>query len=292
MSSLIVEAKAKINLALDVIERRSDGYHNILTVMQSISLSDRLRLKKTKSGFSFRVLHARLPCDRRNLAYRAAEAYFAFANTAPDVEIVLEKRIPLSAGLGGGSADAAAVLVGLNRLYSGKMEGSDLMKLAQELGSDVPFSLKGGTMLASGRGEKLQELSPLPKMPIVLLKPPYFVSTQRAYQKLQIDQISKRPNISKLLQEASQNNWAGIVKEMINVFEEVTFATYPELASFKEKLCEAGALHVFMTGSGPTLVALTETESQSDRVFAEAFKLPGQAYQSVLSHSGQEIATV
>ncbi len=252
MDTIVVKAQGKINLSLDVLGRRDDGYHNIRSVMQSIALYDRLKIRKTNSDIKL-ITNFNFTSTTNNLAYRAAQLFFSATNIKAGVSIELEKGIPISAGLGGGSADAAAVLWCLNQLYKTNLSIEELQNLAYILGADIPFCLQGGTLLAEGIGEKLSLLPPMPDCVIVLVKPSYSISTQNAYQQIQPSMFGDyytTPLIGALEENLKIADCLG------NILEEVGIKQVPEIQLWKERLLKRGALGCLMSGSGPTVFGI------------------------------------
>jgi 4-diphosphocytidyl-2-C-methyl-D-erythritol kinase len=259
-------AWAKLNLGLEVGARRPDGYHEIRSIMQTVSLADQVKLEWTTGGISLEVEGADLPADSGNIAMRAAKLMRDRAGGGLGVSIRLIKRIPLAAGLAGGSADAAAVLFGLNRLWDLGLSGPDLIALAADLGSDVPFCLLGGTAYAKGRGEIVAPLPPLPPCFIVLVCPPLVVSTAWAYSMLDRDGLEQhRPvdGIDGLEAALETGNLSQIAAGMANTFEPVVMAHFPLIGEIKEMLLTAGALAAMMSGSGPTVYGLFSTSKEA-----------------------------
>lgn len=256
-----LKANAKVNLALDILYKRADGYHEVAMVMQSIDLHDTVTIS---SAEEITVI-----CDcaelngENNLAYRAAILLRDTFNITRGAKIELIKRIPIAAGLAGGSADAAAVLHGLNRLWGLNLSLSELAKLGAALGSDIPFCLYGGTMLATGRGEILKPLPALPSCPLVLVKPPVAVSTAWAYQNYRPSAVERRPNIDTMLACLRHADFAGVCGAVGNVLESVTISAYPEIGIIKQRLKQLGAPAVLMSGSGPTVFALCHDDRQA-----------------------------
>ena len=250
-------AYAKINLALEVLGKRADGFHEVSMVMQSVSLHDTLTLSLASTEISLVCDQPSLPSGRSNLAYRAAELLRQECGVTLGVHICLTKRIPMAAGLAGGSSDAAAVLRGLNSLWGLALSPCDLEVLAARLGSDVPFCLWGGTALATGRGEILEPLTSFAGHGVVLANPPLQVSTAWVYGNFQ-KQIQPRSTDIKTLRRAiEQKDFSAVTGQLFNDLESVTVPAHPEIAVLKEKLTEAGAAGVLMSGSGPTVFALT-----------------------------------
>lgn len=264
-------AWAKVNLGLDVRERRSDGYHNVCMVMQTVSLADTVGLEPQAAGIVLEVRGASLPSGEENLAYRAAQLVGTRYKVPGGFRMILEKRIPVAAGLAGGSADAAAVLYGLNRVWELGLSERELEELALELGSDVPFSLRGGTALAEGRGEVLTSLPPLPDCWLVLARPDFGVSTAWAYKELDADPPETRPDIAGLVAAVRAGDLVGIASRLGNSFETVVTARYPVVGELKAALLKAGALGASLSGSGPTVFGLFAARAQAE---AAAKNLP------------------
>ena len=228
--------------------------------MQSVALADEVELEKTAQGVSLTVEGAALAADESNLAWRAAALFLRRFPSAGGIAIRLRKKIPLAAGLAGGSADAAAVLLGMNELFGKGLGEAALAELAAEIGSDVPFCLAGGTQLATGRGEVLRRLADLPPFPVVLAKPPVDVSTAWAYGRYDAQKAVRRPETQKMLAAIGAGDRLRICRELCNVLESVTIEEHEEIRRLKERMLEAGALAAMMSGSGPTVFALMESE--------------------------------
>ena len=256
-SSLSLKAYAKINLGLEVLGKRPDGYHEVAMIMQSVSLHDIVKLSCREEAISLSCDRTNLPCDHSNLAFRAADLLRREVGVACGVHIELTKRIPLAAGLAGGSTDAAAVLKGLNRLWRLDLPASELERLAARLGSDVPFCLWGGTSLATGRGEILTPLPDFTGHGVVLVNPPLQVSTAWVYGNYHDAAGNRRRDIASLRHSIKQQDFSAVAGAVFNDLETVTIPAYPQVAAIKEQLLQAGAAGVLMSGSGPTVFALT-----------------------------------
>ncbi|HHV57119.1 MAG TPA: 4-(cytidine 5'-diphospho)-2-C-methyl-D-erythritol kinase [Firmicutes bacterium] len=256
-------AWAKVNLGLAVREKRPDGYHNVRMVMQTVSLADRIGLEPQAEGISLQVTGAALPAGPENLAWRAAHRLMAEYKIPGGVSIELEKHIPVAAGLAGGSADAAAVLYGLNRLFSLGLSEAELGRLALELGSDVPFALLGGTALAEGRGEVLTPLPPLAPCYLVLACPELAVATAWAYRA-----FDERPeagtDIAQLAAAVRCGDLQAVAARLGNDFESVVAARYPVITELKETFLALGALGASLSGSGPTVFGLFVDRIQAE----------------------------
>jgi len=266
MNSIAIKAYAKINLGLDVIRKRPDGYHDIKTIMQTVNLYDTVSIKKTKfhsvtvsSNLSY------LPTDHRHLAYKAVQIFREIYPLRDGLSIFLNKRIPVSAGLAGGSADAAATLIGLNKLYKTELSLDELISLGAKLGADVPFCLTLGTALAEGIGEKLEILPPMPDCHILLVKPDINVSTKHVYENLHLDEETVHPDIDGILKAIKGNDLYGITALLKNIMESVTVREYPILEDIKVKMKENGALASVMSGSGPTVYGIFDDLSKAEK---------------------------
>lgn len=263
---ITINANAKINLTLDILGKRDDGYHEVSMIMQSINLFDTLTFTKLEANEGI-VLHGDVKGVEKpedNLIYKAAKLFLDTYKINSGVEINLIKRIPVAAGLAGGSADAAAVFRGLNALFEMNIGINQLCKMAQTLGSDIPFCLMGGTMLATGRGEILQEISSMPKTDLVLVKPRVDVSTAWVYKNYhKVADSVIHPN-NKLMRKALlKKDVEQICNNLGNVLEAVTIPEYPEIATIKQTLCEYGAIKAMMSGSGPTVFALVDSQESA-----------------------------
>ena len=279
-----VQARAKINLTLDVTGRRADGYHTVRMVMQSVALHDTIRVAVTQGerkprGILLTCNLPYLPVDERNLAYRAAELFYEETDALPGTcEIHIEKRIPMAAGLAGGSSDAAAVLRALAALHNVCLTDDELCAMGLKLGADVPYCLRGGTMLAEGIGEDLTALSPMPHCWVVLCKPPFAVSTKDAYREMDEVSIRRRPDTKGMIRALEKGDYHGVASRLSNVMELVTAAKRRQIGEIKSFLTENGADGTLMSGSGPTVYGLFSDEGRArtaakmlSRRFADTF---------------------
>ena len=260
-----VEANAKINLTLDILGVRPDGYHEVERVMQSVGLCDTIHLARRPEGIALRMDGADLPADGTNLAWKAAHLFLDANRIESGVSVVVEKRILIAAGLAGGSTDAAGVLVGMNRLFGTGLSADELCALGEKLGSDVPFCVKGGTMLATGRGEILRRLPDLPQLFVVLAKPPVGVSTAWAYKTFDETGATRRPDTHAMIAALSEGNVAKIADGLLNVLEEATMKAHAVIGDYKRVLAENGAAASLMSGSGPTVFGLAQTRAEAGR---------------------------
>ena len=252
MKEISVKALAKINLGLDVVRRREDGYHEVKMVMQTIHLFDRLEMKKTAGGITMTTNLSFLPTNENNLVYKAAKLLMDEFQIKDGIDVKLHKHIPVAAGMAGGSTDAAAVLYGMNRMFELGLSKEDLMQRGVKIGADVPYCIMRGTALAEGIGEKLTALSPMVKCPVLIAKPQISVSTKFVYENLKLDENTVHPDIDRLVEDIRQKDLAAITADMGNVLETVTIPNYPVIAEIKEHMMMHGAAGAMMSGSGPT----------------------------------------
>lgn len=252
-----LKAFAKINLGLDVVRKREDGYHEVRMIMQTVDIFDRLEMEVTdgdkitiSSNLSF------LPNDGNNLCHKAAKLLFDEFGIKKGLNINLEKKIPVAAGMAGGSSDAAAVLVGVNKLFGLKLSMQELMDRGVKIGADVPYCVMRGTALSEGIGEILTPLSPMPHCYIVVAKPKINVSTRFVYENLRLDIIEKHPDIDGMTEAIKNGNLAGVAERLSNVLETVTVREYPVIEEIKTFLKDMGAMNALMSGSGPTVFGI------------------------------------
>ena len=270
MKAVTEKAYAKINLGLDIIGKRQDGYHEVSMIMQSVGLCDEITITEGSGAGTIQLttnLHG-LSCGPDNLAYKAAALLAGHAGITPNVHIGLNKKIFMAAGLAGGSSDAAAVLRGLNRYWELNLESFELEQLAAQLGSDIPFCIEGGSMLATGRGEVLTKLQDMPATYVVLAKPLGLeVSTAWVYKNYNKERVVNAPCIWQL-QERLRMGGRALVPYMGNVLETVTIPAHPVIASIKAAMLGAGAYYAMMSGSGPTVFAFAENEASAKKIEA------------------------
>ena len=266
MEKMELRALGKINLGLDVLGRRENGYHDVRMVMQTVYLYDLITLKKKEEpGIELTTNLSFLPVNENNLAYRAAKLLMDEFGLPGGLLIRLEKHIPVAAGMAGGSSNAAAVLYGMNRLFSLGLTEKELMERGVTLGADVPYCILRGTVLAEGIGEILTPLPPMPRCQILLAKPPVNVSTRMVYEKLDACQIVNHPDIDGLIRGLQDQDLGKVASSMGNVLEEVTIGEYPVIDEIKRIMRESGALNAMMSGSGPTVFGI-----YADRATARA----------------------
>ena len=257
MYQLQLRAMGKINLSLDVVRRREDGYHDVRMIMQTVRMFDRIKMNRIPEP-EIRLsanLHF-LPTGESNLAYRAAKLMMERHSIESGVSIDLQKYLPVSAGMAGGSTDAAAVLYGMNWMFHLGESQESLMDVAKGLGADVPYCLMRGTALAEGIGEKLTRLPPCPDCYVLLVKPPVSVSTKFVYENLHLDENTRHPDIDGMQEAIRRGDLKGVAALAGNVLESVTIPAYPIIGEIKQMLLEMGALTSLMSGSGPTVFGL------------------------------------
>jgi 4-diphosphocytidyl-2-C-methyl-D-erythritol kinase len=262
------KAPAKINLLLDVLHKREDGYHEVEMIMTMVDLSDRLEMQELpRDTIIISSQAGYIPLDEKNLAFQAARLIKDRYDVKKGVYIHLDKKIPVAAGLAGGSSDAAATLRGLNRLWELNIPTAEMQRLGAELGSDVPFCVTGGTAVARGRGEKLESIEAPPQCWVVLAKPPINVSTSEIYGKLKANQIASHPSASDVLEAIRLKRFDLLCERLGNVLEDVTLDLYPEVRHLKECMTRLGADGVLMSGSGPTVFGLVSKEAKLPRIY-------------------------
>lgn len=278
---LTLSANAKINLTLDILGTREDGYHEVAMIMQEISLHDTLSMGKINQGISLTIAiegqQGTLPADESNLCWKAAALVQKEYNLQEGVEIHLIKRIPMAAGLAGGSADAAAVLKGMNHLFWLGMTEARLCELGARLGSDIPFCIMGGTMLATGRGEVLTRLPSFPRLSVVLAKPPVGVSTAWAYKTYDAGYDGPHPDNEAMLEAIHGGDAHKAASLLCNVLEGVTETEHPVIADYKRLMMEHGAMASMMSGSGPTVFGLVREKQQAWHLADTLKKYDGEA---------------
>lgn len=273
MDRINVKALAKINLGLDVVRKREDGYHEVRMIMQTIHLYDQLLIEKTKEqGIKITANLDFLPTDESNLIYKAAKLLQDTYEMKEGVSVKLQKYIPIAAGMAGGSTDAAAVLYGMNELFHLGIKRQKLMELGVKIGADVPYCLMRGTALAEGIGEKLKSLPPVPKCPVLIAKPGISVSTKYVYENLKLDEQTKHPNIYAQMDAIRRHDLQGIAAHMGNLLETVTIPKYPVIDEIKRCMMENGALVSMMSGSGPTVFGLFEEERTAQEAYSQMRK--------------------
>lgn len=266
MKELHLNAYAKVNLGLSVLRRRDDGYHEVETVLHTIGLHDVITLRETGDGVRVFADSTEVPTGEDSLLYRAAAMLRAEHGVTRPVEIEVKKQIPIAAGLGGGSANAAVVLMGLAQMWKLRLDGRALHALAGRLGADVPFFLTGGAAVARGRGERIHPLPPLPSTWVVVARPPVSVLTEWAYQQIRPSEITHRPDITKLSDAVTRHDVPAVGRLLGNVFEDVIIPHHPIIAEVKAAILRGEAYGAVMSGTGPTVFGLMANEAAARRV--------------------------
>ena len=274
-SRAMAHSYAKINLTLDVLSKRPDGYHNVEMIMQTVSLYDLILVDKTEKNISISTNLKYLPVNEKNIAYKAALEFFKYTSIKGGCKIMIHKNIPVAAGLAGGSGNAAAVLCSLDKLYNTNLPLDELMNIASKLGADVPYCIMGGTALATGIGEILTPLPSIPKCNILMVKPPISVSTAAIYEAIDTADIDKRPNTNAMIDALAQKDLISVAQNLSNVMGNVTETIHPIVKGIRRKMLMNGALGAVMSGSGPTVFGIFpdyETAKKSHDSFYYQFK--------------------
>lgn len=276
-----VKAWAKLNLALDILRKREDGYHDLQMVMQSVSLCDELTITPADGEGAMTTNLSYLPADGRNLAQLAAAAFREVTGKGGQVDIAIEKNIPVCAGMGGGSSDAAAVLRAMNEMTGAGLSLMELAKIGEQVGSDVPYCVLGGTAMAEGRGEILTPLSPLPHCWVAVCKPTFPVSTPQLFGRVDVRKIVRRPDTAGLVAALEAGDLIGVARRMYNVFEDVMEPRRRgEIDAIKAAMIDCGALGASMSGSGPTVFGLFEEKKQAEEACVRLSELYKNVYLS------------
>ena len=264
-----LRAFAKINLGLDILRKREDGYHEVRMIMQTIQMYDVLEMKRVKKpGISLSVNYPYIPSDERNLVYKAAKLLMDEFQVKEGVDIRLEKFIPVAAGMAGGSSDAAAAMVGINHLFKLGLSEKDLMDRAVNIGADVPYCIMRGTALAEGIGEKLTRIAQVPDCYVLIGKPGIGVSTKTAYESLQLDKIQSHPDIDGMIRDIENGNLLAMTDKMGSVFESGIIGKYPVIGEIKDLMEANGALKAMMSGSGPTVFGIFDDREKMEAAAA------------------------
>lgn len=273
MKELKLKAMAKINLGLDVLRKREDGYHDLRMIMQTIRLYDRIHLTVTETpGIRVKTNLSFLPVNEDNLVYRAAKLLMEEFDIKKGLFINLEKHIPVAAGLAGGSSDAAAVLVGVNRIFKLGLSQEDLMERGVKLGADVPYCIMRGTALAEGIGEKLTALPAMPPCHVLIAKPKIHVSTKFVYGNLKANELQEHPNIDAQLEALKKGELYELTAHMGNVLETVTIPAYPVIEEIKTEMKQMGAVNAMMSGSGPTVFGIFDDKAKARKAYEKLKK--------------------
>lgn len=281
MEQITRKAYAKINLGLDVLRRREDGYHEVKMIMQTVDIFDTLTfVKKNEPGIRLKVDNEELSEDKDNLIYRAAELLMEKAGVKQGVEITLEKRIPIAAGMAGGSTDAAAAFHGINELFDLGYSLEDLQMLGVTLGADIPYCLAGGTAISEGIGEILTKLPEPPQCTLVVAKPDINVSTKFVYENLHANTLAYHPDIDGMIEAIKIGSLQGITDRLGNVLETVTVREYPIIEEIKNLMKQEGAENALMSGSGPTVFGIFTNEESAQAAAAQICgkQLAGQVF--------------
>lgn len=292
MGTITLKARAKINLTLDVLAKRPDGYHEVEMIMHPIDLYDTVTITTSDDGHAGTVLTSSvdyLPLDSGNIAFQAVEILREAYGFKETVNVHIEKRIPVAAGLAGGSTNAAAVLEGVNRLLGLGVDQETLMVYGKKLGADVPFCMLGGPAIARGIGEQLTPIIGMGNTWAVLSKPSIGVSTKDVYGNLDVDAIQKHPDTARMLKAMEAGDIREVQECLVNVLEEVTLPRYPIVSSLKAKFKEFGAKAPLMSGSGPTVFALFKEQSKAEIVYANMAKRYAQTYMVRLYDGGTRV---
>lgn len=268
MTKLELKAYAKVNIGLDVVKRLENGYHQVRMIMQTLSLHDTLTIESCREeGIVLTTDTSALSSPEDNLVYKAAKMMFEKYGLADGIKIHLQKRIPIAAGMAGGSTDAAAVFRGMNQLYNLKLPQEELMKLGVKLGADIPYCIVGGTYLSEGIGEVLTPAPTMPQCYVLVAKPPIGVSTKWVYENLHANELKEHPDIDGMLKAMEENNLKALAAKMDNVLEHVTVRKYPVINEIKQLMEKYGAVRAMMSGSGPTVFGLFATEETMNHAY-------------------------
>lgn len=291
MNSISLKSRAKINLSIDVIGKREDGYHIVEMIMQTIDLYDDIKLKELEEdNITIKSECSYIPLNEDNIVYKAAKLIKEKMDIKKGIEIFIKKNIPVAAGMAGGSSNAAAVLVGLNELWKLCLSKDELRDLGLKLGADVPFCIEGGTALAEGIGEKLTYIKGINKdVNILVCKPDIFVSTKEVYQSLDIKNIEKRPDNKLLIEKLKNDDIVSVSNNMVNVLEEVTSKKYSDIKVIEDIIAKNGAMGTMMSGSGPTVFGFFDNEEKAKRARVELLENYSQVYVVTSSEKGVEI---
>ncbi|GAA0110250.1 MULTISPECIES: 4-(cytidine 5'-diphospho)-2-C-methyl-D-erythritol kinase [Clostridia] len=262
-----MKAYAKVNISLDIVGKREDGYHLLEMIMQSIDLYDEIVIEKQKKEITIKCNKPYVPTDERNLAYKAAQLFIEKYDIDSGVNINIKKNIPVCAGLAGGSTDAATVLKIMNSLFNINASDEELMILGLKLGADVPYCIKGGTALCKGIGEEVTALKGFKDKVIVLVKPPFGVSTNSVYQEFNIEKARNHPNTGLIINAINNDNLKMVCDNMKNLLENVTLRKHKILINIKEEMRHNGAMGTMMSGSGPTVFAFFDDMLKAQRCF-------------------------
>lgn len=286
---MLIKANAKINLALDVLGERPNGYHDVKMIMQSVDLFDELNIEKTgDSSIIITCENNELECNESNLIYKAAKRIMEYVGSEDGVRIELTKNIPIAAGMAGGSTDAAATLVGLNQLFNYGLSNEELRGIGVKLGADIPFCIEGGTYLSEGIGEILTPIEPAPDCYLVIAKPDISVSTKFVYDNLTLDEHTPHPDVDAMLDAIKAGNLMDVCGNLGNILELVTVDAYPVIADIKRILLEEGAMNSLMSGSGPTVFGIFDSKDKAEKALEVLHKKVDfkQGFVTVMARQG------
>lgn len=260
-----VKAYGKINIALDVIGKRDDGYHLLKMIMQTVNIYDELELKKSAKGIKITSNKSFVPTDNRNLVYKAIELFCNTYSVEKAISVHIEKNIPVEAGMAGGSTDAAAALRAMRDLYKPEISDKELMELGVKIGADVSYCIKGGTALCEGIGEVITELKPFKDKLLVVVKPNFGVSTIATYKGFKLSEVKQHPKVDELIEAMNRDDLKYVADNMMNLLELVTLKEHEEISRIKEFMCAEGALGSMMSGSGPTVFGFFDSEEKANK---------------------------
>ena len=291
MNSIDLKSRAKVNLSIDVLGKREDGYHLVEMIMQTIDLYDKLKITEIEeNSILIKSNSLDIPLNEDNIMYKAVNLLKNQFNIEKGIEISIEKNIPVAAGMAGGSSNAAAVLVGLNKLWNLGLSKNELKDIGLKLGADVPFCITGGSALAEGIGEELTNIKGLPEdLNIVVCKPNIFVSTKEVYQSLNMDKVKRRPKNKELIDALQKEDVKFISENMVNVLEEVTSLKYSEIGQIEDIMIKNKALGSMMSGSGPTVFGLFDNKDCAIKAKEDLQAKYNQVYLVKSSNKGVEI---
>ena len=267
-----IKAYGKVNISLDVVGKREDGYHLLSMIMQNIDLYDEIEVEKQECGIILECNKSYVPVDNRNLAYKAAEIFKERYDIVDGVKINIEKNIPVSAGLAGGSTDAAAVLKVMNKLFNVNATEEELMELGLKLGADIPYCIHGGTALCEGIGEIITPIKPFRDKIVVLVKPAFGVSTKEVYKNFNLEKVKQHPKTAEIINAIENDDLNFVASNMKNLLENVTLRKHKILIKIKEEMNACGAINSMMSGSGPTVFAFFDDMLKAQRCFEKMKK--------------------
>ena len=267
-----IKAYGKVNISLDVVGKREDGYHLLSMIMQNIDLYDEIEVEKQECGIILECNKSYVPVDNRNLAYKAAEIFKERYDIVDGVKINIEKNIPASAGLAGGSTDAAAVLKVMNKLFNVNATEEELMELGLKLGADIPYCIHGGTALCEGIGEIITPIKPFRDKIVVLVKPAFGVSTKEVYKNFNLEKVKQHPKTAEIINAIENDDLNFVASNMKNLLENVTLRKHKILIKIKEEMNACGAINSMMSGSGPTVFAFFDDMLKAQRCFEKMKK--------------------